>query len=54
MKQWWWKIRFTARAVIFPLILIQFFRTLLLPTGFDVFILFMLFMIYLGFVLNYY
>ncbi|WP_164931606.1 hypothetical protein [Longirhabdus pacifica] len=54
MQQFWWKIRHTVRAVIFPLICIQFIRTLLLPTPFDVFILFLLFVAYLGFLLKIY
>ncbi|MFD2670496.1 hypothetical protein [Marinicrinis sediminis] len=54
MHQWWLKIRLSLRAVIFPLICIQFFRTLLFPTPFDVFILFVLFLAYLGFLLQVY
>ncbi|WP_202916108.1 hypothetical protein [Paenibacillus mesophilus] len=54
MDKWWWKIRYTVKGVVFPLICIQFVRTLLLPTGLDVFILFGLFLIYLGFLLNVY
>jgi hypothetical protein len=54
MERWWWKIRYSVKGVIFPLICIQFVRTLLLPTGLDVFILFALFLIYLGFLLDVY
>lgn len=54
MDKWWWKIRYSVKGVIFPLICIQFVRTLLLPTGLDVFILFGLFLIYLGFLLEVY
>lgn len=54
MPKWWWKIRYTVRSVLFPLICIQFVRTLLLPNGLDVFILFVLFLAYLGFLLDVY
>lgn len=54
MDKWWWKIRFTVKGILFPLICIQFVRTLILPNGFDVFILFVLFLLYLGFLLNVY
>jgi hypothetical protein len=54
MNQWWWKVRFSVRAALFPLICIQFVRTLLLPNGLDVFILFALFLIYLGFLFDMY
>lgn len=54
MQRWWWKIRFTVRGVLFPLICIQFVRTLLFPNPFDVFLLFAFFLFYLGFLLNMY
>mgnify|MGYP007125580725 CR=1 FL=1 len=54
LEKWWWKIRYSVRAVIFPLICVQFVRTLLLPTALDVFILFALFLVYVGFLLNVY
>ena len=54
MGQWWWKIRLTLKSVLFPLICLQFVRTLLLPTGLDVFILFLLFLAYLGLLLNWF
>ena len=54
MQRWWWKIRHTVKNVLFPLICIQFARTLLLPNGLDVFILFVLFLVYLGFLLDMY
>ena len=54
LEKWWWKIRYSVRAVIFPLICVQFVRTLLLPTALDVFILFGLFLVYVGFLLNVY
>lgn len=54
MQRWWWKIRYTCKSVLFPLICIQFARTLLLPTGLDVFILFILFLAYLGFLFDMY
>jgi len=42
------------KSVLFPLICLQFVRTLLLPTGLDVFLLFLLFLAYLGFLMNLY
>jgi hypothetical protein len=54
MQRWWWKFRITIKNVLFPLICIQFVRTLLLPTGLDVFVLFVLFLIYLGFLFDMY
>jgi len=47
-------MRLTVKSVMFPLICLQFVRTLLLPTGLDVFLLFLLFLAYLGFLLNWY
>lgn len=52
MWRWWLKIRYTAKAVLFPLICIQFFRTLILPTPIDVFICFALFLLYVGILLD--
>ncbi|WP_248927421.1 hypothetical protein [Paenibacillus hamazuiensis] len=52
MNRWWYNIRYTVRGVLFPLICVQFVRTLLLPNGLDVFILFVLFLAYLGFLLK--
>ncbi|WP_339059945.1 hypothetical protein [Tepidibacillus marianensis] len=46
------KFRSTFRSLLFPLIVLQFLRTMFFPTPFDVFILFIFFMIYVGFVLN--
>jgi len=54
LQKWWWKVRFTVRGVLFPLICVQFVRTLLLPNPFDVFILFILFLAYLGFLFHFY
>jgi len=54
MQRWWWKIRYTVKSVLFPLICLQFARTLLLPTGLDVFLLFILFLAYVGFLLDMY
>ncbi|MFC0212609.1 hypothetical protein ACFFK0_09045 [Paenibacillus chartarius] len=48
MQQWWWRIRPAVRSVLFPLICIQFARTLFFPNPFDVFVLFALFLLYLG------
>lgn len=54
MERWWFKVRYTVKSAVFPLICIQFIRTLILPTGLDVFILFCLFLIYLGFLFDVY
>ena len=54
MNQWWVKYRSSIRSILFPLIIIQFIRTLLFPNPFDVFILFGLFLFYLGFLFNMY
>lgn len=54
MRKWWWKIRFTLQAALFPIICIQFIRTLFLPNPFDVFLLFVFFLAYLGFLFNVY
>lgn len=54
MSKWWLRVRFTLQQVMFPLICLQFIRTLFIPNGLDVFILFILFMGYLGFLFDYY
>ncbi len=54
LSQLWWTTRLTIQGVVFPLICLQFVRTLLFPTGFDVMILFILFLFYLGFLFRYY
>lgn len=54
MQQWWLKVRFAVKSILFPLICLQFVRTLLFPNPLDVFILFIFFMAYLGFLFNYY
>lgn len=54
MERWWWRVRCSVKGVIFPIICLQFVRTLLLPTAFDVCLLFVLFLIYLGFLLDVY
>ncbi|WP_274362610.1 hypothetical protein [Paenibacillus thermotolerans] len=54
MPRWWWKVRYGIKTMMFPLICIQFVRTLILPNPLDVFILFVFFMIFLGFLFNYY
>jgi len=54
MPRWWWKVRYGIKTVMLPLICIQFVRTLILPNPLDVFILFLFFLAYLGFLLNYY
>ncbi|WP_192894562.1 hypothetical protein [Paenibacillus contaminans] len=48
MQKWWWKVRFTLKACLLPIIVFQFIRTLLLPNPFDVLILFLLFLLYIG------
>ncbi len=54
MPPWWLKIRLAVRTVLFPLICIQFVRTLIIPNPFDVFILFSLFLIYIGFLFTWF
>lgn len=54
MPQWWFRFRFAIRSMLFPLICIQFVRTLIIPNPLDVFILFIMFMAYVGFVFNWY
>ncbi len=48
MQRWWWKTRFAIRGLLFPLICIQFIRTLIIPNPLDVFILFVLFLAFIG------
>ena len=48
------QFRDAIRALVFPLIILQFLRTMFFPTPFDVFILFLLFMLYIGFLLRIY
>jgi len=54
LQKFWFRIRYTLKTICFPLICIQFVRTLILPTPFDVFLLFLLFLAYLGFLLELY
>ncbi|MBO9606628.1 MAG: hypothetical protein J7639_11785 [Paenibacillaceae bacterium] len=54
MYRWWCKYRYTIKGVLFPLICFQFVRTLLLPNPFDVMLLFLFFLAYLGFLLEFY
>jgi hypothetical protein len=54
MKMWWLKYRLFVKSVMFPLICVQFVRTLIFPNPFDVLLLFALFLGYLGFLLNWY
>ena len=54
VPRWWGKVRYGVKSVMLPLIVIQFVRTLILPNPLDVFILFLFFMAYLGFLLNFY
>lgn len=46
------RFRLILRTILFPLIVLQFLRTLFFPTPFDVFILFILFIAYIGFMMN--
>lgn len=54
MKMWWLKYRLLVKSIMFPLICLQFVRTLIFPNPFDVFLLFVLFLAYLGFLLHWY
>lgn len=54
MQQWWFRFRPTIKGVLFPLICLQFVRTLIIPNPLDVFILFALFVVYLGFLFHWY
>ncbi|HEX7056248.1 MAG TPA: hypothetical protein VF260_03485 [Bacilli bacterium] len=54
MPPWWLKIRPTLRTLLFPIICLQFIRTLIIPNPLDVFILFVLFLFYLGFLFSWY
>lgn len=47
-------MRPTIRGVLFPLICVQFVRTLLFPNPLDVFLLFAFFLLYLGFLFDMY
>ncbi|MCG7410196.1 hypothetical protein MH117_22540 [Paenibacillus sp. ACRRX] len=52
MERWWWRMRHTVRSIVFPLICLQFLRTLIFPTWIDVLLLFVLFIVLLGLLLN--
>jgi hypothetical protein len=54
LNNWWWQVRYSVKAFLFPLIVIQFIRTLFMPNPFDVLLLFILFLLYLGFLFGYY
>lgn len=54
LERWWWETRHTIKGVLFPLICIQFVRTLFFPNPVDVLILFLLFLFYLGFLFRLY
>ncbi|MCM3293638.1 hypothetical protein M3661_26400 [Paenibacillus sp. MER 180] len=54
MERWWCRVRGSIKGVLFPIICLQFVRTLLLPTAFDVFLLFVLFLIFIGFLWDVY
>lgn len=47
-------MRYGVKTVMVPLICVQFVRTLIIPNPLDVFILFLFFLIYVGFLLNMY
>lgn len=51
-QRWFYRIRGTLRDVLFPLICLQFARTLLFPTAIDIIMLFVLFLLYLGILLD--
>ncbi|GFR39093.1 hypothetical protein PRECH8_23890 [Insulibacter thermoxylanivorax] len=54
MQKFWFRIRYTVKTVCFPLIILQFIRTLIFPTPFDVLLLFLLFLVYVGFLMEVY
>lgn len=54
MQKWWWKFRFTVKGCLFPIICVQFVRTLIFPNPFDVLLLFLFFLAYLGFLFGIY
>ena len=54
VPRWWWKVRYGVKSIMLPLICIQFVRTLILPNPLDVFLLFLFFLAYLGFLFNFY
>jgi len=53
MQKWWWKVRHAVRGIMFPLICIQFIRTLILPNPLDVFVLFALFLVYIALLIGF-
>ena len=52
MKHWYRQFLHAFKTLLFPLILLQFLRTLFLPNPFDIFLLFLLFLAYVGFLLD--
>ncbi|TCS83458.1 hypothetical protein [Tepidibacillus fermentans] len=46
------KFREAFRVILFPLIILQFLRTMFFPTPVDVFILFLFFVIYVSIMMN--
>ncbi|MFV9511073.1 hypothetical protein [Tepidibacillus sp. LV47] len=46
------KFREAFRVILFPLIVLQFLRTVFFPTPFDVFILFLFFIVYISIMMN--
>jgi len=53
-SKWVKQLLSAFRTLLFPLIIVQFLRTLFLPNPFDIFILFLLFLAYIGFVMDLY
>jgi hypothetical protein len=54
LEKWFLKTKLIVRQILFPLIIIQFVRTLFFPTIFDIIFLFIMFLLYIGFLLEYY
>ncbi len=53
LQKWYYRIRGTLKDVLFPLICLQFARTLLFPSAIDIILLFILFLFFLGIVLDF-
>lgn len=54
IQDWMVRAKRSIRHIMFPFIVIYFVRTLLVPTFFDVLVLFILFLVYLGAILDWY
>jgi len=46
--RWYQQSRFAIKQLIFPLIILQFIKTLFMPTPLDIIILFLFFLLYIG------